>query len=105
MELEYGTNEHTTPSAFGSEQRRMLSINQRFGRHYTCHLQGESIAGRVLKKSYIGQAVDGVSELMPTIRSGSLTKIEINIDPQPRKPKVNSRQSIYAFVCPIQFIN
>jgi hypothetical protein len=35
--------------AFWCEPRRMLSINQGFGKHYICHLQGECVVGRVLE--------------------------------------------------------
>jgi hypothetical protein len=30
----------------------MLRINQRFGRHRSCHLQGECVVGRVLEALY-----------------------------------------------------
>jgi hypothetical protein len=30
----------------------MLSINQRFGKHCSCHLQGECVVGRVLEALY-----------------------------------------------------
>jgi hypothetical protein len=39
-------------SAFGDEPRRMLSINQRFGNHCSCHLRGEYVVGRVLEALY-----------------------------------------------------
>jgi hypothetical protein len=32
-------------SAFGCEPRRMLSINQRFDKHYICHFEGECVVG------------------------------------------------------------
>jgi hypothetical protein len=36
-------------SAFGCEPRRMLSIDRRFGKHCSCHFQGECVVGRVLE--------------------------------------------------------
>jgi hypothetical protein len=30
----------------------MLSINLRFGRHYSCHFQGECVLGQALKALY-----------------------------------------------------
>jgi hypothetical protein len=38
--------------AFGCEPRRMLSINQHFGKHYSCHFQGECVVGQVLEALY-----------------------------------------------------
>jgi hypothetical protein len=35
--------------AFGCEPRRMFIINQRFGKHFNCHLQGECVVKRVLE--------------------------------------------------------
>jgi hypothetical protein len=51
-------------STFGDEPLRMLRIIQRFGKHCSCHLQGECVVvGRFLK-SYTGQAVGGGLYLM-----------------------------------------
>jgi hypothetical protein len=40
-------------SAFVSEPRRMVSINQCFGTHYRCHFQGEW-AGSGLRRRFDG---------------------------------------------------
>jgi hypothetical protein len=37
----------------------MLSIIQRFGKHCSCHLQGECVVVERSWKPYIGQAVGG----------------------------------------------
>jgi hypothetical protein len=38
--------------ALGCEQPRILTINQRFDKHYSCHLQGEYVMERVLNAFY-----------------------------------------------------
>jgi hypothetical protein len=45
-----------TTSAFVDEPRRMLRIIKRFGKHYSCHLQGEYVMVGCFWKPYIGQA-------------------------------------------------
>jgi hypothetical protein len=40
----------------------MLSINQHFGKHCICHLQGKCVVGQVLES--LGQAVGGELDLM-----------------------------------------
>jgi hypothetical protein len=42
----------------------MLRINQRFGKHCSCHLLGEYVMAGRFWKPYIGQAVDGELDLM-----------------------------------------
>jgi hypothetical protein len=39
-------------SAFVCELCQMLSINHHFGKHYSCHFQGECVVGQVLEASY-----------------------------------------------------
>jgi hypothetical protein len=46
-------------SVFGYRPRRMLRIIQRFGKHCSCHFQGDCVEVRRFWKRYIGQAVDG----------------------------------------------
>jgi hypothetical protein len=45
-------------SEFGDKLRGMLSINQRFGKHISCHFQGEYAMGRVLEALYITGSVE-----------------------------------------------
>jgi hypothetical protein len=45
----------------------MLRVIQRFGKHCTCHLQGEYIVAGRFWKSYIEQAVGGGLDLMMLI--------------------------------------
>jgi hypothetical protein len=49
--------------AFGCEPRRMLIINLRFGKYFSCHLQGEFVVGEFWNP-YIGQAGGGY---LPTV--------------------------------------
>jgi hypothetical protein len=37
----------------------MLIVIQRFGKHYSCHLQGECVQVGLFFKPYIGQAMGG----------------------------------------------
>jgi hypothetical protein len=45
----------------------MLRIIQRFGKHYSCHLQGDCVEVGRIWKPYIGQAVGGELDLMVLI--------------------------------------
>jgi hypothetical protein len=38
--------------SFKCELRQMLSINQHFGKTYSCHFQGECVLGQVLEALY-----------------------------------------------------
>lgn len=38
--------------AFGCEQCQILRINQRFAEHYSYHVQGTNVVGRVLEALY-----------------------------------------------------
>jgi hypothetical protein len=51
----------------------MFSIIHRFGKHCSCHLQGECEVVERLLKPYIGQAVDG--QLMMEAASTSETSV------------------------------
>jgi hypothetical protein len=46
-----------TTSAFGDMPCRMLKAVQRFGKHYTSHLQGECVLSVRFWKPYIEQAI------------------------------------------------
>jgi hypothetical protein len=45
----------------------MLRIIQRFGKHCSCHLQGECVVAGRFWKSYIGQAVGGALDFVMLI--------------------------------------
>jgi hypothetical protein len=46
-------------SVLGDRPRRMLTVIQRFDKHYSCHLQDECVEVGRFWKPYIGQAVGG----------------------------------------------
>lgn len=50
--------------AFGVLPRRMQRLIQRFGKHCSCHFQGERIVVRRFWKLYSGQAVCGELDFM-----------------------------------------
>jgi hypothetical protein len=52
---------------FQDEPRRMLKIIERFGKHCSCHLQGEYVMVGRPWKHYTGQAVNGELDLMVLI--------------------------------------
>jgi hypothetical protein len=56
-----------TISAFGDEPRRMFKIIHCFGKHCSCHPQGESVMVGCFWQSYIGQAVGGEFDMMALI--------------------------------------
>jgi hypothetical protein len=56
-----------TTSAFGDELQQMLRIIQCFGKHHSCHLQGEYVKVGCFWKPYIGQAVGGKLDMMVLI--------------------------------------
>jgi hypothetical protein len=57
-----------TTSAFRDEPCRMLKIIQRFGKHCSCHLQGEYVMVGHFWQPYIGQTVGGELNLMVLFR-------------------------------------
>jgi hypothetical protein len=46
-------------SVVGDEPRRMLNVIQRFGKHPSCHLQGECLLVGCFWKPYIEQVISG----------------------------------------------
>jgi hypothetical protein len=58
----------------------MLIVIQRFGKHCSCHLQGECLEVGCFLNSYIGQAVGGEYDLMVLI-GGALYKASENTQP------------------------
>jgi hypothetical protein len=44
-------------SALGNQPLRMLQVIQRFGGHYSCHLQRENLLVGSFLRPYIGKAV------------------------------------------------
>jgi hypothetical protein len=75
-------------SAFGCEQHRMWSINQRFNKHCSCHLQGVCVVWRVLEALYRAGGrwrvgFDGAHTRKP--------KLHIELHPRKLKDKNSSR--------------
>jgi hypothetical protein len=62
----------------------MLKIIQRFGKHRSCHLQGEYAMVRRFWKPYLGQAVGEELDLMVPIDGAEQRA-------HPRKPKLYNK--------------
>jgi hypothetical protein len=59
--------QHCTTSAFEDEPRRMLRIIQRFGKHFSCQLQGEylMVGQPTNQKANLGLSLAQVQDIVP----------------------------------------
>jgi hypothetical protein len=72
-------------SVFGTRPRQILVVIQGFGKHCSCHLQGECAEVGRFRKPYIGQVVGGELDLIFMVGgAGCYPMCEFYVDEETR---------------------